>query len=61
MDLDQGRHFVGPDLGPNCLQRISADDSNLTFIWMRNKLILEAIGEILLTGPFIVNFLSKLC
>ena len=20
-----GRHFVGPDLGPNCLQRLSAD------------------------------------
>ena len=22
---DQTRHFVGPDLGPNCLQRLSAD------------------------------------
>ena len=22
---DQDRHFVGPDLGPNCLQRLSAD------------------------------------
>ena len=21
-----GRHFVGPDLGPNCLQKLSADD-----------------------------------
>ena len=21
MDPDQARHFVGPDLGPNCLQR----------------------------------------
>ena len=27
LDLDQARHFVGPDLGPNCLQRLSADDS----------------------------------
>ena len=26
-DLDQGRQFVGPDLGPNCLQRLSADDT----------------------------------
>ena len=27
LDPDQARHFVGPDLGPNCLQRLSADDS----------------------------------
>ena len=27
LELDQARHFVGPDLGPNCLQRLSADDS----------------------------------
>ena len=26
LDPDQARHFVGPDLGPNCLQRLSADD-----------------------------------
>ena len=26
-DPDQARHFVGPDLGPNCLQRISAEDN----------------------------------
>ena len=24
LDPDQVRHFVGPDLGPNCLQRLSA-------------------------------------
>ena len=23
LDPDQDRHFVGPDLGPNCLQRFS--------------------------------------
>ena len=27
LDTDQARHFVGPDLGPNCLQRFSADDA----------------------------------
>ena len=27
-DRDQGRHSVGPDLGPNCLQRLSADDTS---------------------------------
>ena len=26
LDQDQARHFVGPDLGPNCLQRSSAED-----------------------------------
>ena len=26
LDPDQARHSVGPDLGPNCLQRLLADD-----------------------------------
>ena len=26
LDPDQDRHSVVPDLGPNCLQRLSADD-----------------------------------
>ena len=26
LDPDQARHFVGPDLGPNSLQRLLADD-----------------------------------
>ena len=25
-DLDQARQNVGPDLGPNCLQKLSSDD-----------------------------------
>ena len=25
LDPDQDRHFVSPDMGPNCLQRSSAD------------------------------------
>ena len=28
LDPDQDRHFVGPDLGPNCLHRLSADDTS---------------------------------
>ena len=28
LDPGQARHFVGPDLGPNFLQRFSADDKN---------------------------------
>ena len=27
LDPDQARHYVGPDLGPNCLQKLSADDT----------------------------------
>ena len=26
LDLDQTQHFVGPDLGPNCLPRLSANN-----------------------------------
>ena len=26
LDPDQARPFVGPDLGPNCLQRLSGAD-----------------------------------
>ena len=26
-DPNQTRRFVGPDLGPNCLQKLSADDT----------------------------------
>ena len=26
LDPDQARHFVGPDLGLNCLQKLSTDE-----------------------------------
>ena len=28
LDPDEDRHSVGPDLVPNCLQRLSADDKS---------------------------------
>ena len=28
LDLDQARHFVGSDLGPNCFQSLSADNKS---------------------------------
>ena len=31
LDPDQTRHFVGPDLGTNCLQRLFADNTS----WQR--------------------------
>ena len=27
LDPDHARHFVGPDLRPSCLERLSADNS----------------------------------
>ena len=31
LDLDQARLFIGPGLGPTCLQRLSADDTCIGF------------------------------
>ena len=31
LDREQALQIVGPDLGPNCLQRLSADDTS--FVW----------------------------
>ena len=28
LDPDQARNYVGPDLGPNCLQRLQPDDND---------------------------------
>ena len=36
LDPDQARHFVGPDLDPNCLERLSANDTS------RERVNLEA-------------------
>ena len=30
LDQDQARHFVGPDLDQNCLQKLSTDDKIAT-------------------------------
>ena len=47
LDRDQNGHSVGPDLGPNCLQRLSADDKSLQarkelspfkLLWIAGKL-----------------------
>ena len=38
LDPDQDLHFVGPDLGPNCLQRLSADDKSLHLQGMSESL-----------------------
>ena len=32
LEPDQARRFVGPDLGPNCLQRLSADSQQTALV-----------------------------
>ena len=42
LDPDQAQHFVGPDLGPNCLQRLSADNTTIIgkkFTGSQNKIL----------------------
>ena len=47
LDLDQTRHFIGADLGPNCLQRLSADNKSCP--WQAKSLIQNNL-LILLSG-----------
>ena len=35
-DPDQAGHFVGPDLGPKCLQKLSADDTRKPILTLSN-------------------------
>ena len=39
LDPDQARRFVGPDLGPNCLPRLSADDTRINTIKSEESLM----------------------
>ena len=32
LDPDQAGHFIGPDLDPNFLQRLSADDNSIQIV-----------------------------
>ena len=38
LDPDQDGYYVGPDLGPNCLPRLSADNNELTVKVVRNEI-----------------------
>ena len=76
LDLDQARDFVGPDLGPNCLQKLSADDIsrqrdklamiNLTLIHFQcsmipNVLRMNALGSLHLSKPWALSLLRYMC
>ena len=40
LDPNENQHCVGPDLGPNCLQRLSVDHSKVRVNFNTCKLIL---------------------
>ena len=52
LDPDQARHFFGPDLGPNCLLRLSADIAGKEFntkqlvdtLWLKPWLKLNSLA-----------------
>ena len=56
-DSDQARYFVGPDIGSNCLQRLSADGTGrqivnqtvLLYSTRKPELILNAVEFTILT------------
>ena len=53
LDLDQARRFVGPDLGPTCVHKLSADDTS-RYKELRTSLLCVStfsIRQRFLTGP----------
>ena len=55
LNPDQARHSVGPDLGPNCLKRLSADNRNAVYrsIETRRRLTQTIRFDYRLTGVYI--------
>ena len=53
LNPDQAQHFVGPDLGPNCLQSLSADIAGkelntkqlVDTFWLKPRLKLISFGS----------------
>ena len=41
LDPDQDRHSVGPDLDPNCLLRLSADDAGKESVTVNLKIFVS--------------------
>ena len=59
LDPYQDQQNVGPDLGPNCLQRLSADDKNLPLerkVVQINKKKLHKIEMIFLSFSLNISF-----
>ena len=41
LDLGQDRHFVKPDLGPNCLQTLPADNKQAEFTTLPSDMTIQ--------------------
>ena len=54
-DPDQDQHSVGPDLGPNCLQRLSADDKIHFFANVISTITLWAGLNIVTDGHWMIS------
>ena len=64
LDPDQARHFVGPDLGPNCLQTTPVDKSKSRCGFRKVELLLNSLDSLekmigYLAKPHILSFCSK--
>ena len=65
LDPDQARHFVGPDLGSNCLQKLTAEDtsrlrvllifSKSTFLKILSGTLSECQTVSILIRPYILS------
>ena len=44
-DLDQDCRSVGPDLGPNCLQKLSADNKSTDSRLLHSKHYITGFGQ----------------
>ena len=53
LDMDQARHFVGPDPDPNCLQKLSAD--NLCRNLQLRKYYMERYGWYICNYEFLIK------
>ena len=52
-------HFVGPDLGPNCLQRLSADNTR-GFVWFDSlRPIQQFFSHVRIGLPGLIKFLAQ--
>ena len=45
LDPDHARHFIGPDLVPNCLQNLSADDTGMQSVKDVLSLVLLTMAD----------------
>ena len=60
LDPDQARHFVGPDLDQNCLQRLSANDTGRQ-VKHQDKNLFLAIFFLFKEMELKVTFLDLFC